>query len=538
MLSDDVNAGVGVYSGTLTFGPNQISNAIAEENITKYKVYLADSTGAKVGSVLGSVDVASAETGTVCCDSDKYSVAIQGAATTASASDIMVVVVDSNNNEMPTGVKQPIADAKGCPTYAEMFVTQSATSSCSGALPTAGALPVPTTAQASSTCTKCPYAQTVTGADSVSNGGAKVTTTAVTGQCIEATTAPTLTCPAGTNPLTTGSYPKIKCHVCGHPVLSADTDDRAGYFTGSIKFGQNQMGGSIAEGSIDSYKVYLVDRDLNKLAEAGQVTKSGSGSCCEKDRYSVSFTGLSLPGGTVGMTVNPVETTKQVVPMGKYVPLVDAVATTTTAAAVTSSTPSTPQTTSTQMPPGPKDTVIAGTMSMTVNDATAFAADPSAALAVKKGIADVTRVPEKWVTVNITATRRLSEEEEEERRLSGSVSILYEIMVPSSAPQSNVNSVTDVLSNSTAPSLLTTAITTQVDQVIGAGQYSVNVDSVPAPSLSYIRVTTTKAPKGGSSATTGATGTVGSAGGLRSGSLALYVLLGAMAARSTALSQP
>jgi len=446
----------------------------------------------------------------------------------------MVVVVDDNNNEMPTGHKVPMFDLKGCPTYDGMFTTQTQVASCAGTLRTAAAFPSPT-ALSGSTCTKCPYAQTVTGVSKVYQGQS-VSTTKINSVCIDGT-APTLTCPAGGQPATTGSYPDIKCHVCSHPVLTTDSDSRANYFSGQISFGQNQVGGTIAEGSISAYKVFLVDKDMNQLATAGQVSKNSSlsSTCCDENAYVVSISGLALPSGTVGMTVNPVDSSNVVIPLGRYANVVDVLpVTTTVTTTVTAGATSSPPQGS-----GPKDTYVAGTMGLSVSNATAFVADPNAKMAVKKGIANVLSVLEQRVSVTLTASRRLSELwdllEAEVRRLSTSVTVNYEVLVPAGAPAADVTSVTDKLSNSSTSNLLTSAITTQVDQLIGSGLYNVTVASLPTPGVVVRLASTTTTPAGSSTgATTGGDGVAAGTPGLRQSPGVFMMILGVVAARSSA----
>lgn len=79
-----------------------------------------------------------------------------------------------------------------------------------------------------------------------------------------------------------------------------DTDTRQGFISGTVSFGQAQLGENVsAENVVDSYGVYFADNCNRTLGEAvASVNVSvAKPSCCDSGAYSLQFSALALPEG-------------------------------------------------------------------------------------------------------------------------------------------------------------------------------------------------------------------------------------------------
>lgn len=104
-------------------------------------------------------------------------------------------------------------------------------------------------------------------------------------------------CPEG---LALGTEPylvapdSVLCQACGVSAEVEDLDPRQGYFSGSIKWGQNMLRGSIDETMIDRYYVLVVDSCSVVLKVVGMLPKQppmssaswAQPSCCDPEAYS------------------------------------------------------------------------------------------------------------------------------------------------------------------------------------------------------------------------------------------------------------
>lgn len=93
------------YTGTFSFGPNQLSGVVDERFVKEYKVYFADSDHAKVSSAIATVNVETSRVPVAWCGcSDNLrSVTLNSEPIPGNATGLMVVVVDIYDFEMPVG---------------------------------------------------------------------------------------------------------------------------------------------------------------------------------------------------------------------------------------------------------------------------------------------------------------------------------------------------------------------------------------------------------------------------------------------------
>ncbi|CAK0902629.1 unnamed protein product, partial [Prorocentrum cordatum] len=122
-------------------------------------------------------------------------------------------------------------------------------------------------------------------------------------ECITPIEGPSLTCPASNfdtelPPTALSSYPYVQCKVCGIYGMTADEDTRRGWYTGTLRFGPNQMKGAVDEDPISEYRVYLADNESapigHALATVPVDTVSSSGSCCDPGKYTVSLSCIEV----------------------------------------------------------------------------------------------------------------------------------------------------------------------------------------------------------------------------------------------------
>jgi hypothetical protein len=103
-IPEDTDLGQDTYSGTLTFGPNQIDNTLDETYIKAYKVYFASANLTKFGTAVATITVNSPVSISTCgCTGNEHSVTLSMVDIPSGATGFMIVVVDSYGMEMPVG---------------------------------------------------------------------------------------------------------------------------------------------------------------------------------------------------------------------------------------------------------------------------------------------------------------------------------------------------------------------------------------------------------------------------------------------------
>jgi hypothetical protein len=103
-IPEDTDLGQDTYSGTLTFGPNQIDNTLDETYIKAYKVYFASANLTKFGTAVATITVNSPVSISTCgCTGNEHSVTLSMVGIPSDATGFMIVVVDSYDMEMPVG---------------------------------------------------------------------------------------------------------------------------------------------------------------------------------------------------------------------------------------------------------------------------------------------------------------------------------------------------------------------------------------------------------------------------------------------------
>lgn len=122
---------------------------------------------------------------------------------------------------------------------------------------------------------------------------------------------------------------------------------------------------------------------------------------------------------------------------------------------------------------------------MSVSDVDAFVKSEDARAAVTKGIANVTGLPEEYVDVDLSV-------EVERRRLravdshqSGVVRVTYAISVDGDAPESVTITGDEVGAklNAANSANIQDAITSSIDESMGAGTFELSVQQVSEPNL-------------------------------------------------------
>jgi hypothetical protein len=94
----------GRYTGSFSFGPNQIDSVIDETYITAYKVYFADSNMTKLGSAVTTITVTTRVPISTCgCNANLHTVTLNMVDIPAGSDGFMIVVVDLYGFEMPVG---------------------------------------------------------------------------------------------------------------------------------------------------------------------------------------------------------------------------------------------------------------------------------------------------------------------------------------------------------------------------------------------------------------------------------------------------
>jgi len=174
--------------------------------------------------------------------------------------------------------------------------------------------------------------------------------------------------------------------------------------------------------------------------------------------------------------------------------------TTTTSSAtstVTNTTNTTTTTRTTTTSTAEPAAVIRGSMELDLGTAnvTEFAADPEVKDAVARSLAQHLGVPAEYLEVILTVVpeRRLDPVSDGARRLSGGkVRVDYIIRLPVDAPAtvSDAATITSQLQAATASSEMTELISSSVDEVAGAGRYTVTVAAMSVPTVEIFQAET------------------------------------------------
>jgi len=141
-------------------------------------------------------------------------------------------------------------------------------------------------------------------------------------------------------------------------------------------------------------------------------------------------------------------------------------------------------------PPPGAAVEIKGSISMKVADPKAFAEDPKVKTAIGKSIGETIGVPAEYITVTLTVvTRRL---DSSARRLEGSVTADYTIIIPATAAGSTTMTTNpaDITSKMTAVSVadLAKKITDTV-KADGGAAYTVEVTAIATPTVAVVTTT-------------------------------------------------
>lgn len=320
----------------------------------------------------------------------------------------------------------------------------------------------------------------------------------------------------------------VQCKVCAIDV-TADTDGRLSFFSGTLTFGPNQKVADINETFIINYKVYLVDTNGVKvnntpLATVG-ASQASEEACCQFDLYTVTIEGADMVTNTASaLMVVPVDTMFLEMPYGQIATITDMTTTTTTTGTIVTNTATTltATTTSTLATIAPDATVtettmtttttllitevVSGVLGMTVENKDAFCAAADALKAVSEGIAALVLMPAKFIdSVCAPTARRLGDEDEDQhgmlRRLADAVDIDYSITVPQSGPDAagitvSTAQVTSAITSST-PAQFTSAIAAKItaaavaNPALSAFASSITVATVSAPTVTQATYTAT-----------------------------------------------
>lgn len=96
-----------------------------------------------------------------------------------------------------------------------------------------------------------------------------------------------------------------------------------GRYSGTIKFGPNQLDSTIDEQFVKAYKLYFANANLSTVGPAvatvtaAQVSSSTCG--CDSDRYSVTMNRVDIPSGATGFMVVIVDVYDFELPLGTYI---------------------------------------------------------------------------------------------------------------------------------------------------------------------------------------------------------------------------
>jgi len=298
----------------------------------------------------------------------------------------------------------------------------------------------------------------------------------------------------------TGNF-DVHCQVCGVKYDLVDGDVRPGYAQVEITWGPNTYQGEFNESIIRSYAIFQVDADRGQVCSQGsdqhshdlthvdlqqalkEVPKrsnqalapdgSASECMCRNDIYSTQVS-WQLPDGVsaVRLMVSPVTTEGEVLPLGLTTGIVqDVLPTTTTAKAGATTTVAKLM---------PKSRIV-GNIVMKVENVQAFISDPVVKQGIKNSVASMAGVPASYVTVTLTAARRLRglNDEADERRLqtAGSVNVEFTIDIPAGASTS-ASSVQNSIA-STQPAVFKNLVNNKL-AILGSSQVIESVAQIEA----------------------------------------------------------
>merc|ERR1740121_692113 len=103
---------------------------------------------------------------------------------------------------------------------------------------------------------------------------------------------------------------QVHCRVCA-AALTADTDMRKHFYTGTVTFGPNVKSNALHESKVASYKVYWTDAYNMKIGSAigtvvGNQNAASDSACCRTDLYTIDLAGIAIPTSAKYLTVVPV----------------------------------------------------------------------------------------------------------------------------------------------------------------------------------------------------------------------------------------
>jgi len=128
--SADTNAFIGLYSGTVYFGPLMENGEINEGNITSYRIYWTNSVDQKLGAALASVTKQGIVA--VCCQPGTYNVSLMSVQIPDTAVRFTVLPVDSNGWEVPLGESTATVSDWSLPTTTTMTQTDTTVTTVTG----------------------------------------------------------------------------------------------------------------------------------------------------------------------------------------------------------------------------------------------------------------------------------------------------------------------------------------------------------------------------------------------------------------------
>jgi hypothetical protein len=121
-LTEDVNMGENTFTGTLSFGPNQVNDSIDETDIVEYKVYFTDSDHVPIELITTTPKLGFGKSACGCTGSE-YTVDFNQYVSPVGAAYVMVTMIDTTGYELPIGTYVPFTDYYTTTTTTETSVT-------------------------------------------------------------------------------------------------------------------------------------------------------------------------------------------------------------------------------------------------------------------------------------------------------------------------------------------------------------------------------------------------------------------------------
>jgi hypothetical protein len=108
-LTEDTHLGENTFTGTFSFGPNQVNDYVDETDILEYKVYFTDDDHVPIDLIatLPKLGLGKSACG---CAGNEYSVPMSEYPTPSNAAYIMVTMIDSTGYELPIGTYAHFTD--------------------------------------------------------------------------------------------------------------------------------------------------------------------------------------------------------------------------------------------------------------------------------------------------------------------------------------------------------------------------------------------------------------------------------------------